>query len=70
MSVARTTSMRPDLMTLYTSLSRLARMLTLLSDWVSLKPRAEWWFSRTVVSLYRMASSLPLLQRKALLRPG
>lgn len=51
-------------------LSVFLKMLLLPSRTVSWKARAAWWLSSTAVSLYRMASSLPALHRKELVRPG
>lgn len=51
-------------------LSVFLKMLLLPSRTVSWKARAAWWLSSTAVSLYRMASSLPALHKKELVRPG
>lgn len=53
-----------------TDLSVFLKMLLLLSRTVSWKASAAWWLSSTAVSLYRIASSLPALHRKELVRPG
>lgn len=54
----------------YWYLSMFLKMLHLLSRTVSWNARAAWWLSRTAMSLYRMASSLPALHRNELVRPG
>ena len=51
-------------------LSMFLKMLHLSSLVVSWKAKAAWWCSSTAMSLYRMASSLPALQRKELVLPG
>ena len=51
MSVARTKSMIPWRMSLKESRSRFWKMFTRSSDIVNLKPKAAWWFSKTLMSL-------------------
>lgn len=69
-SVAKIISIITDRTNLYVSRSKFLKILILSSFSVKWNMRAAWWDSSTQLSLYRIASELFELHRKADDRPG